>query len=165
MTENLLMATSPFNSPLESGLRSLGVLAASYPQNYDLQRLVVFDHLVVHTGDLGGPPSLHPKLPLRSAEMLVRRSAVEKGLQLMISRGLVELIVDQEGFSYRASDLAEAFLGSLVTTYMLALKERADWVSTNFAHRSEDEISKTMTSIFEQWVDQFHAKTHMDTLS
>lgn len=148
---------SPFNSPLETGIRSLGVLASSYPHNFDLQRLVVFDHLVVHTGDLGGPASLHPRLPLRSAELLVRRSIVERGLMLMISRGLIERVVDEHGFSYRASELAEAFLESLATDYMQALKERAEWVATTFCASSEDEIRQTMNTIFEQWVDQFHS--------
>jgi hypothetical protein len=151
------MAISPFNSPLETGIRSLGVLSSSYPQNFDLQRLVVFDHLVVHTGDLGGPVSLHPRLPLRSAELLVRRALVERGLMLMISRGLIERVVDEQGFSYRASELAEPFLGSLATEYMQALKERAEWVATNFSASSEDEIRQTINTIFEQWVDQFHS--------
>ena len=151
------MTVSAFHSPLETGIRSLGVLAASYPQAFDLQRLVLFDHLVVHTGDLGGPDSLHPRLPLRSAELLVRRSLVERGLLLMASRGLVERIVDEQGFSYRASELADTFLESLATKYMLALKERANWVAGNFASSSEDSIRETMSAIFEQWVDQFHS--------
>jgi hypothetical protein len=151
------MAISAFHSPIETGIRSLGVLAASYPKNYDLQRLVVFDHLVVHTGDLGGPVSLHPRLPLRSAELLVRRSLVERGLMLMVSRGLVERVVDEQGFSYRAGELAETFLESLATTYMLALRERANWVAENFAFSSEEDIQETMNTIFDQWVDQFHS--------
>lgn len=151
------MTISAFHSPLETGVRSLGVLAASYPQNFDLQRLVVFDHLVVHTGDLGGPASLHPRLPLRSAELLVRRSLVERGLMLMVSRGLIERVVDQQGFSYRASEFAETFLESLATEYMLALKERAGWVAANFGSSTEVEIQQTMHTIFEQWVDQFHS--------
>ena len=63
-------ASQPFNTPLETGIRSLGILVASYPKAFDLQRLVAFDHLVVHTADIGGPESLHAELPMRSAELL-----------------------------------------------------------------------------------------------
>lgn len=154
---------SPFNSPIETGIRSLGVLAATYPQNYDLQRLVVFDHLVVHTGDLGGPTSLHPKLPLRSSELLVRRSLVERGLLLMVTKGLAERVVDDNGFSYRASERAETFLDCLVTSYMLGLRLRSAWVAENFAHSSDDEVRQVMNTIFEQWVDQFHQDSAVDT--
>lgn len=44
-----------FNSPLEAGMRAVALLGASFPQTYDLQRLVTFDFLLVHTGDVGGP--------------------------------------------------------------------------------------------------------------
>lgn len=43
-----------FNSPLEAGIRSVGLLVASYPKCFDIQQLVVFDYLVVHTGDING---------------------------------------------------------------------------------------------------------------
>jgi len=147
---------SAFNSPLESGIRALGVLSASYPRNFDLQRMVVFDHLLVHTGDLGGPVSLHPKLPLRSAELLVRRSLVERGILLMVSRNLIERIVDVNGFSFRASELAATFLESLSSNYMHGLKERATWVAKKFADVSDENIRQTMDTIFHQWIEQFH---------
>src|SRR4051812_37088095 len=91
----------PFNSALETGIRSVGVLVAAYPRAFDLQHLVAFDHLVVHTGDVGGPSSLHPELPMRSAELLVRRELVERGLLLMMTRDLVEREAEASGIYYR----------------------------------------------------------------
>ena len=76
---------------------------------------------------------------------------------LMISRGLVERVISEQGFFYRAGELAEAFLGSLASSYMVALKERAEWVADNFSSSTEEEIRQTMNSIFEQWIDQFHS--------
>ena len=46
-----------FNSPLETGVRALVVLDAAHPMAFDLTYLTWFDHLVVHTGDVAGPPS------------------------------------------------------------------------------------------------------------
>ena len=37
---------SPFNSPMETGVRSLAILHAAYPAAFDLQRLVEMDYLV-----------------------------------------------------------------------------------------------------------------------
>lgn len=76
---------TPFNSPLETGIRSLAILAAGHPVTFDLQRLVEMDYLVVHSGDANGPESLHAALPLRAGELLVRRELIEKGLLLMMS--------------------------------------------------------------------------------
>ncbi len=56
---------TPFNSPLETGIRSLSILVAAYPASLDIQRLVEMDYLVVHSGDAGGPESLHVPLPRR----------------------------------------------------------------------------------------------------
>jgi hypothetical protein len=42
-----------FNTPFESGLRSVIILTACYPAVLALNRLVVFDHLIVHTDDFG----------------------------------------------------------------------------------------------------------------
>ena len=147
----------PFNTPFETGLRSVGVLVATFPRAFDLQRLVAFDHLVVHTGDLGGPESLHPELPMRSAEMLVRRALVERGLLLMMSRGLVDRVVDSTGLSYRAGDFAETFLASLLSPYLNVLRERAAWVGKNFADLDDDEFKSVTSGVFEQWIDQFQA--------
>ena len=79
--------TRIFNTPFETGLRSAVVLTACYSDTLGLNRLVVFDHLVVHTEDVGGPESMHPKNRSRAAEILVRRSLVQSGLSLMQTRG------------------------------------------------------------------------------
>lgn len=52
---------SPLNGPLESAIRILTVLAEAYPRSLDLNRLVLLDHGLLHSEDLGGPRvSTHP---------------------------------------------------------------------------------------------------------
>ncbi len=81
--------TEPFNGPIEIGLRAVVVLCEAYLQAMSLQRLVIFDYLMVHSDDLpNGPPGLHPKTPRRSGELLVRRQVLQDGLLLFQSRGL-----------------------------------------------------------------------------
>jgi hypothetical protein len=149
--------TPTFNSPLETGIRSVGILVAAYPKTFDLQRLVAFDYLVVHTGDMGGPESLHPGLPLRSAELLVRRGLVERGLLLMISRRLIEREATAQGIYYRAGELAETFLSSLTSPYLLALRERAVWVASSFASMEQDTFRQTFNSAFGRWIEEFQS--------
>lgn len=45
---------SPFNSPVEVGVRVLAVLVESYPRALDLGQLVMLDHLVLNTADVDG---------------------------------------------------------------------------------------------------------------
>ena len=147
----------PFNTPLETGVRSVGLLAALYPKPFDLQRMVAFDYLVVHTADLGGPQSLHPELPMRNAELLVRRELVERGILLMLTRNLVERVVDAEGIAYRAGEMADVFLSSLTTEYMTQLQLRAQWVAEMFGEMTDEEFHSIMRRHFDKWVEQFQA--------
>jgi hypothetical protein len=146
-----------FNSALEAGMRALSVLVPSYPRAMDLQRLVAFDYLVVHTGDFGGPESLHPELPLRTTELLVRRQLVERGLLLMMSRSLIERLPTGDGIVYQAGDMAETFLSSLTTPYLTALKQRGDWIVSSFADLTEAQLRENMQNIAGQWVEEFQA--------
>ena len=107
---------SPFNSPLETGIRSLAILVAAYPEPFDLERLIEMDYLVVHSGDADGPESLHAPLPMRAGELLVRRGLIEKGLLLMMSRHLVQRVPAEEGFNYLAGEAAAPFLVSLTAS-------------------------------------------------
>jgi hypothetical protein len=147
--------TSPFNSPLEIGIRSLTILTAVYPRSLDLQFLVFFDYLTVHSGDINGPDSLHAPLPLRSGELTIKRGLIERGLLLMISRDLVEHLVSSNGFEYRASDNASAFLSMLSSRYILKLKERAEWVAETFCDSSLQDLKEIEQSFFRSLSTQF----------
>lgn len=145
-----------FNSALETGVRSLVILTANFPVALDLQRLVDFDYLVVHSGDVNGPESLHPPLPMREGELLVRRKIIESGISLMMSRGLVTRIVGAEGIVYQASDYAKPFVDSMATPYMRSLIDRASWGAATFGDMGTTELHDLISSFFDKWTTQFH---------
>lgn len=145
----------PFNSPLETGLRSLAILEAAFPNRYDLQRLVELDYLVVHSADVGGPESLHAALPLRAGELLVRRQLIEKGLLLMMSKGLIERRATPQGIEYVAGEAASPYLANLTAPYTVRLRERANWLVTNFHGLTTDEIRSLIRRFFERWSSEF----------
>ena len=150
--------SSPFNSPLETGIRSLAILTAIFPKSLDLQYLVFFDYLTVHSGDVEeGPKSLHAPLPLRSGELTVRRDLIERGLLLMMSRGLVQKLPTSSGFQYTVTDTAGAFLSMLSSQYISRLKERAEWVATKFAEASYEDLKVLERNFFQDWSTQFQS--------
>lgn len=144
-----------FNTPFETGLRSVVILTACYPDILGLNRLVVFDHLVVHTEDVGGPPSIHPKDRSRAAEILVRRRLVESGLSLMQTRGLVMRAVSHAGFRYKAGEEAGSFVDTLSSTYATALKDRASWLIDHIHPMSDDDLSRLVQSRMDVWEPEF----------
>src|ERR1017187_4501542 len=144
-----------FNSPIETGIRALILLAESYPTQLDLQRLLEFDYIMVHTGDVDGPPSIHPALPLRSGELLVRRQLIERGLMLMISRGLISRHATPNGFMYQAEDDAGPFVDALAAEYLEDLKNRAGWVVDRFSEMGDHEIRVMLSQVYDQWSREF----------
>ncbi len=155
MNEERKSNVTVFNSALETGVRSLVILAANFPETLDLQRLVDLDYLVVHSGDVDGPKSLHPPLPMREGELLVRRKIIESGLSLMMSRGLITRIAGPEGIFYVASDYAKPFVDSLATPYTRSLVDRANWVATTFGNMSTTELHNLISSFFDKWTTEF----------
>ena len=145
-----------FNSPIETGVRALILLAEAYPQGLDLQRILEYDYMMVHTGDFeNGPPSIHPDLPLRSGELLVRRELIDRGLMLMISRALVTRQATDQGFVFRANDDAGPFLDSLTAEYITDLRNRASWVVQRFENTNDHDIRVLLSQIYDQWSREF----------
>jgi hypothetical protein len=133
------MSVSPFNTPLETGIRLTILLNQAYPLSLSLDRLVMLDHVLVHTADFGGPPSIHPASPYRVAEPYVRRELVQRSLVLLRSRGLAAEFPCETGFVWQAGDSAAPFVELLTTQYHQTLRSRATWTISKFG--STDELS------------------------
>lgn len=150
----------PFNTPIESGLRSLAILDAITPKYTDLQRLIYYDYLLVHSGDTDqGPESIHPSIPHRSGEWLVRRKLVEQGLDLMFSKGLVDKRFNKRGITYGATNLTSSFLRYLKSSYSNRVKENASWVAITFSSLSQKEIDKYMIENLGRWGAEFNQES------
>lgn len=144
-----------FNSALETGIRAIVVLDATYPHECDLTRLTWLDHLVVHTEDLGGPKSLHPDVPQRTGELLVRRRLVEEGLQLMRRLHMIDVIVDGNGIRYRAREEASALIDSMQTSYAVELHDRAEWLADHLSEMSDEEVNALISEKIGRWAVEF----------
>jgi hypothetical protein len=148
-----------FNSPLETGLRALFVLNAAHPKSFDLSQMTWLDHLVVHTGDIGGLESLHPDVPHRSGELLVRRRLIEDGLTLMRRLHMVDVLANEQGILYRASDEAPAFIELMRSNYALGLQERARWLAENVCNLSPERMQRLIREKIGRWNVEFQGET------
>jgi hypothetical protein len=146
-------------------LRLLFVLNAADGAAFDLQRLVSYDYLLVHSGDVsGGPRSLHPAVPFRGSELLVKRDLVQIGLNQMFARELLVKSFDVSGIAYRSTELTGAFLRLMHTTYADALRERSTWVVSNFRHLNDREFERYMANRIGRWGAEFDRLTAINDL-
>ena len=156
MTETPSRFPSPFNGPIEIGLRALCVLTSAFPTAYALQRLVVFDYFLIHSDDIeSGPEGLHPQTPHRGGEILVRRGVLQEGLTLYESRGLVERVYEDGGIYFAATDKSADFLDTLSTNYLKDLRERADWVVDSFGLLDDAALDAMVRASIGRWGAEF----------
>ncbi len=155
----------PFNTPMEPGLRLLFALDEAKGKAFDLQRLVSYDYLLVHSGDVdGGPTSLHPAVPFRGGELLVKRELVLAGLDAMFAKELLEKNFAPTGICYRATALTSAFLKLLVSAYASSLRTRAAWVVSHFATYTDEMLENYMTENVGRWGAEFDRLTAIKEL-
>lgn len=149
---------TPLNSPVEVGVRVLMLLTEAFPTHLDLNRLVLLDHGLLHSADLGGPESLHPPLPIRAGELGVKRRTIEGGLEVLIRAGLAQMDVGEDGIQYRASEDAEGFVGLLAAPYAEALHNRASWVLDRFGSLEEAALRQEMRDVTAHWSEEFERR-------
>lgn len=145
-----------FNTPLECGFRLLFILSACRPYSADLQRLISYDYLLVHSGDVeGAPESLHPAVPFRGTEWVAKRQLIDSGINMVVARELVARIHGPRGILYTGTELTTAFVGLLQSDYALHLRERATWLAARFKDLDDGDLQAFMVERVGQWGAEF----------
>lgn len=147
--------SSPLNGPMETAIRALTLLVEAYPESLDLNQLVLLDHGLLHSEDLGGPPSLHPPVPIRSSELGVKRHQLTRGLEVLTRVGLAEMRAVASGIHFTAADGAHPFLSLLETSHARALVERASWVIGRYGDLSGPDIRQAIREVSGRWAEEF----------
>lgn len=140
-----------FNTPLEAGVRALLILDAFAPRAFDLATMSLLDYYIVHTGDAGGPPSLHPEITARAGEYFVRRHLIEEGLLLMARASLIEQVVNDSGIAFRAHETATAMIDLFGTSYNSRLAEAAKWLALEAETKGAEAFLAELKEGLERW--------------
>ncbi|MGP5612283.1 ABC-three component system middle component 2 [Brachybacterium alimentarium] len=147
--------TQLLNSPLEVGVRVVAMLNALYPRQADLSRIVLLDHVALHSEDFSGAESLHPAVPVRIGELGMKRELVRQGIILMGVRGLIVRNLNVSGIYYGASDDARPFLESIDSAYLTKLRRRCAWAATEFGELDDETIRMRLGAVFGSWAEEF----------
>lgn len=151
-----------FNSPLEIALRVLLIISRNGKKGLSLDRLVIYDYLILNSGDIkGAPPSLHPALPNRSTQLLVKRELIQKSLQILSSKELLSINYTREGILYCPSKLSLPFLEYFESAYFLELNERVKWVVENFKRKSNEQLDKFISLNLNKWGSEFINESYL----
>lgn len=152
-------STLLYNSALETGVRTVLLLNAAQPKSFDLMHLTWLDHLVVHTADIGGPASLHPDIPQRDGELIVRRQNVEEGLRLMRRLHLVSTDYTNDGIVFNVTEEGALFAQLVRTEYGRLLKTRAAWLMEYVGRVDTSEFVRLISEKIGRWSIEFQTES------
>lgn len=145
-----------FNTPIELGLRALIILNELSPELLDLNRLVIYDYLVTHTKDVDEEmESLHPSVPYRSGEIIIKRKVMQDGINLMYSRELLDIVYTKNGVFFKANDLSEFFINYFDSSYAREIKNYSQWLHEKFSHYSDKELNDYISDNVSKWGSEF----------
>jgi len=149
-----------FNSEIEVGIRVLVLLERSSIIKHSLQRLCVYDYILLHAGDIDLTQSnIHPLHPYRSSEYPIKFQIIEKAIYLLISRKLIDVYTDEDGITYGCNDRTKWFLNAFECDYIKKLKHTAEWINTKFSRSTDEELSELMKKKITKWGDEFKQET------
>lgn len=151
--------TAPFNSPTEIGLRATVTLLEMYPASASLQRLVVYDYLLVHSDDIpDGPKGLHPKTPYRSGELLVRRDSLQRAPALHEQESGLRIVLPV-GIRYSATELTGGFIESFDSEYVRELRNRSTWLVERFNEQTDVQLDEFARNHLGEWGAEFESES------
>ncbi len=144
-----------FNSPEEIGVRTLFILDVC-GKKMSSQRIMYYDYFALHLNDIDEEyESLHPDNPNHSSEIAVRRVLVNKGLNLMIAKGLISIKYSKTGIYYQKNQFTTSFIDLFQNGYVDQLKKNIKSVDEKFSNYSDNQIYKYINKNIGSWVGEF----------
>lgn len=145
-----------FNSPLEIGFRTLFILNGISPTEVDLNRLVIYDYFLLNSSDFpNGPKSLHPPIPHRSAQIIIKPLILKDALVLMRSKELIDIVFSSEGIKYKSNELTQKFIELQENEYSKKLIEISKWINTQFGEYSDEKLNTIVENNIPNWGGEF----------
>lgn len=142
---------SPLNGPWEMGLRLVFFLESAFPRGFDINQLVLADHLLTHSADMNGPASLHPSVAIREGEFGMKRATIQSAISRIASVDLIRVSAGEEGILYAASDRAYGFVRLFASQYSVDLRSIAAWAVKEFDNESVRDSETRMKSVTRDW--------------
>lgn len=144
-----------FNSSEEVGVRILFILDICQ-KRMSTQRIMYYDYFSLHLNDLDQTQeSLHPDNPNHSSEIAIKRDLINKGLDLMIAKGLVGVKYSKTGIYYLNNQLTHPFVNLFQNGYVEDLKKNIAIVNEYFSAYSDKRIYKYINNNIGKWAGEF----------
>ena len=140
-----------YNTLNEVGARMLIILDSSKVA-MNLERLQVYDHVILHLGDINGNlPSIHPSNPSHSSEIIAKKQLIRSAITTMMLKGLVTIKCTSSGFAYAANKITAGFIQMLSSDYYKRVRANTEVVCELFSGYSDSRLKKLVNNGLQNW--------------
>lgn len=94
---------------------------------------------------------MHPSIALQAGEIGRKRSLMAEALSQMVHAGMVEVISDESGIKFAASERTSSFVRLFRSGYAERLKDLSEWVAHDMWEEPAEESIRRMENIVSQW--------------
>lgn len=123
-----------FETSLEMGMKALLILKEVNNQNISLERIVFYDSFTYKSKN-------HQE---RQLNKLLRRVYHQDGVDLMLSRGLLDVKYTEMGVLYQANSKTTMFVNLLESNYALKYQKKINKIVFKYLNYSDEEIQQIM---------------------
>lgn len=102
-----------------------------------------------------GPKSLHPPIPHRSSQIIIKPMIIKDAMTLMKSKELIDIIFSVDGIKYKANRLTEKFIELQENEYSHKLNMISEWINKQFGEYSDDRLKTIVDNNIPNWGGEF----------
>ena len=143
------------NSSLETSLRISLMLNQLFDIKLNADEIVLLDYYIIHLNDFDSTyDSIHPNIPNRENELLIRRKLVLDSINILESRSLINVNYTESGIRYSGNFLTSELSQNLESTYSCKLVQNISSIDTT---KLDDIFQSVKTLINENsnlWVNE-----------
>lgn len=147
------------NSVTEVSLRIAILLESLGEKCLDINQITVLDYYILHINDFNiSMNSLHPPIPHRENQLLIKREITQEAVFLLRSRGLIKKNYTKMGIKYSSNELTRAFVGYFETNYAIQLVENMKTIPINQIEEFINKILNDISNETNYWVNGLISK-------
>jgi len=150
----IAVPTQLYNTISEVGVRLL-IILDSCKSTMSLERLQIYDHLILHLGDVQADlPSIHPSNPSHSSEIVAKRQLIRSSIAAMALKGFVTVKYTSYGFLYSSNKMTEEFLMVLTSGYSKKVRANSEIVCRLFSAYNDSRLQKLADNGLQNWAGE-----------
>ena len=136
-----------FNTPFETGLRSLLILYSTNSSGMTIDRIVSYDFMTIYGKDLGvSEYNLHGINHFSYSELSSKRAICSEGLKSFVLDGLITVTRNQNGFLYSLTPAGKQYVEALESNYKTQYLEILNYVNNKYNSVPDTEVTKIINN-------------------